>query len=162
MNTIFQTVHVQLALKSRYEQFSHQLEQTLNSLEMNWADQLLTNPDAVRFHAEQLQGDAGLMIFGKQESGGLLNLDGTPKRAAQYLIGNPLVALSMVRHDFRAALYAPIRVLFYEDETNQLYAEYDLPSSQFGQFGNEEIRAIAEKLDKKLEDVILKADNISL
>ena len=41
---------------------------------------------------------------------------------SQYLVGNPLFAVQMTQHDIRPSLYAPLRVLIYENEgrfTNQ-------------------------------------------
>jgi hypothetical protein len=41
----------------------------------------------------------------------------------------------MTQHDIRASLYAPLRVLIYENEEGKTCVEYDKPSSLFGQFG---------------------------
>jgi hypothetical protein len=49
--------------------------------------------------------------------------------------------------DHGAALYAPLRVLLYEDEAGQAVFEYDRPISTFGQFGSEEINKTAEMLE---------------
>ena len=40
---------------------------------------------------------------------------GQKRKAVQYVVGNPLFALQMTQHDIRAGLYAPLRVLIYED-----------------------------------------------
>jgi len=79
-------------------------------------------------------------------------------RAKQYLIGNPLVAFSMTKHDIRAALYAPLKVLIYVNDAQETMVEYDLPSDQFGQFGDQEVVAVALGLDEKLSKLIEKAD----
>ena len=50
----------------------------------------------------------------------------------QYEIGNPLTASKMTRHQFAAALYAPLRVVLFEDEQGKGIFEYDKPSSFFG------------------------------
>ena len=41
----------------------------------------------------------------------------------------PLFALQMTQHDIRASLYAPLRVLIYENEEGKTCVEYDRPSS---------------------------------
>jgi uncharacterized protein (DUF302 family) len=82
-----------------------------------------------------------------------LNLKGKPCKAKQYVIGNPLVAIQMTIHIIRAALYAPLRIVVYEDE------HYDLPSSLFGQFDNDAILQVAKGLDEKLLNAITLADN---
>jgi hypothetical protein len=43
-------------------------------------------------------GTSGLTILRKIETGALLTLSGKPTRAAQYTIGNPLLAIQMIEH----------------------------------------------------------------
>ena len=63
----------------------------------------------------------------------------------------------MTQHDIRASLYAPLRVLLYENEQGKTYVEYDKPSSLFGQFGNAKVTEVATMLDQKLEQLVGKA-----
>lgn len=96
--------------------------------------------------------DAGpeLSIFHKRDHGAILQLYGKPKNAVQYEIGNPLTASSMTRYDLAAALYAPLRVVLYENDNGGSRFEYDLPSALFGQFGDERITEVARGLDAAL------------
>jgi len=48
----------------------------------------------------------------------------------------------MTRHRLAAALYAPLRVVLYEDEQGLGVFEYDRPSSFFGQFGDEQVTQV--------------------
>src|SRR5262249_17622986 len=79
------------------------------------------------------------------------------KKAVQYIVGNPLFAIQMTRHDLRAGLYAPLRVLLYEAEEGKTCLEYDRPSSLFGQFGNAKGTEVAAMLDRKLEQLVAQA-----
>ena len=63
----------------------------------------------------------------------------------------------MTQHDIRAGLYAPLRVLVYEDEGGKAFVEYDRPSSLFGQFGNGSVTEVAAMLDRKLEQLVAEA-----
>jgi Domain of unknown function DUF302 len=81
---------------------------------------------------------------------------GQRRKAVQYLVGNPLFAVEMTRHAIGAALYAPLRVLIYQDEPGTCI-EYDLPSSLFGQFKDERVDRVALSLDGKLADLVAKA-----
>jgi hypothetical protein len=63
----------------------------------------------------------------------------------------------MPRHQLPASLYAPLRVVFYENEAGHAVLEYDRPSSLFGQFGNESVTAVAHELDASLERVLTQA-----
>ena len=130
----------------------------LNRLNPGWSSALPGNPDAVKQHLIKVAGSTGLMIFGHQEHGKLLAIMGKPRKAIQYLIGNPLTAATMTQYDIRAGLYAPLRILVYEADDQLLFAEYDLPSTLFGQFGNENILAISKGLDKSILAIILLAD----
>jgi homoserine O-acetyltransferase/O-succinyltransferase len=112
---------------------------------------------AVRAKLEALAGPSGLMLFGTQEHGLLLRVVGQKRKAVQYIVGNPLVAVEMTQHDIRASLYAPLRVLIYEDEAGKTCLEYDRPSSLFGQFRNDQVAPTAASLDRKLEELVAKA-----
>ena len=75
----------------------------------------------------------------------------------QYVVGNPLFAPQMTQHNIQASLYAPLRVLLYENEEGKTCLEYDKPSSLFGQFNDDQIASVASMLDRKLEDLVAAA-----
>ncbi len=106
---------------------------------------------------EAMAGPSGFMLFATHNHGALLRLAGQERKAIQYVVGNPLFALRMTQHDIRASLYAPLRVLIYENGEGKTCVEYDRPSSLFGQFGNAEIDAVAAMLDRKLEALVAAA-----
>lgn len=115
------------------------------------------SPEAVREAIERMAGPSGFMLFAKFDHGTLLTLAGPPRRASQYLVGNPLFAVEMTRHDIGAALYAPLRVLIHEREGGGTVIEYDLPSSQFGRLGNPKVDEVAAGLDRKLAALVADA-----
>ena len=79
-----------------------------------------------------MAGPSGFMLFRTSDHGALLRSAGQTKRAVQYLFGNPLFTVRMTQHDIRAGLYAPLRVLVYEDEGGKTCVEYDRAPSLFG------------------------------
>jgi hypothetical protein len=95
-----------------------------------------------------------LWLFLVRNHGELTAADGQTSKGMQYEIGNPLTAERMTRYALAAGLYAPLRVMLYEDETGKAIFEYDLPSSLFGQFGDERITQVARELDAELETVL--------
>jgi uncharacterized protein (DUF302 family) len=115
------------------------------------------DPETVRARLEGMAGPSGFMVFRTSDHGALLRLVGQTKKAVQYLLGNPLFAIQMTQHDIRAALYAPLRLLVYEDERGKTCVEYDRPSSVFGQFGNDSVTEVATLLDRKLEELVAMA-----
>lgn len=98
-----------------------------------------------------------LWIFSMRDHGSLTAADGLKSKAMQYEIGNPLTAERMTRHHLAAGLYAPLRVILYEDEGGQATFEYDLPSCLFGQFNDERITSVGFELDADLESALLTA-----
>ena len=102
-----------------------------------------------------------LWIFLIRDHGVLTAADGQSSKAMQYEIGNPLTAERMTRHVLAAGLYAPLRVILYEDASGRAIFEYDLPSSLFGQFGDERVAKVGQELDAELEAVLLAASGRS-
>jgi uncharacterized protein (DUF302 family) len=115
------------------------------------------DPESVRARLEGMAGPSGFMVFRTSDHGALLRLVGQTRKAVQYLLGNPLFAVRMTQHDIRAGLYAPLRVLVYEDEGGKTCVEHDRPSSLFGQFGNASVTDVATMLDRKLEQLVAEA-----
>jgi Domain of unknown function DUF302 len=97
------------------------------------------------------QNGPKLSIFLAREHGALLQIAGGKRNAVQYEIGNPLTASKMTRYQLPAALYAPLRVVLFEDEQGRGIFEYDKPSSFFGQFGDERVTDVGRYLDATLE-----------
>ena len=99
---------------------------------------------------QRLEAAPELSIFLKRDHGVLVGLYGKVRDAVQYEIGNPLTASKMTRYQLAAGLYAPLRVIIYEKDDGGSCIEYDLPSSFFGQFGDERITEVARGLDVAL------------
>jgi uncharacterized protein (DUF302 family) len=112
---------------------------------------------AVRARVEAMAGPSGFMLFSTFDHGSFLRVVGPPRKAVQYVVGNPLFAVEMTRHAVGASLYAPLRVLLYEDEGGKSCVEYDRPSSLFGQFGDDRVDRVASMLDRKLEELVAAA-----
>jgi len=95
-----------------------------------------------------------LWLFLVRNHGELTAVDGRNFKGMQYEIGNPLTAERMTRYALAAGLYAPLRVMLYEDESGKAIFEYDLPSSLFAQFGDERVTQVGRELDAELETVL--------
>jgi len=110
---------------------------------------------------KELERTPGLAIFLSRDHGGLLQIVAQRKKALQYEIGNPLTASRMTQYRLPAALYAPVRVLLYENSQDHAVFEYDKPSSVFRQFDDERVTAVARELDQELEYVLREAADTS-
>jgi uncharacterized protein (DUF302 family) len=151
--------HVRLETNKPFEEVAKAFERQLGTFDPDVRRAATENGDieAAKARIEAMVGPSGFMLFGTQDHGALLRLAGQKRKAIQYVVGNPLFALRMTQHDIRASLYAPLRVLIYEDDNGKTCVEYDKPSSLFGQFGNERIGPTAAVLDKKLEALVAAA-----
>jgi uncharacterized protein (DUF302 family) len=154
--TQFTVKHVRLTTDRPFAEVAKAFEQQLGRFDPGAYKALADADDAegVRKKLEGMAGPSGFMLFATQDHGALLRLAGQKRKALQYVVGNPLFALQMTQHDIRASLYAPLRVLIYEDEQGKTCVEYDRPSSLFGQFGNERIGPTAAMLDQKLQALV--------
>ncbi|HEV3082136.1 MAG TPA: DUF302 domain-containing protein [Gemmataceae bacterium] len=151
--------HVRVVAGKPFDQVVKAFEQQLGQFNPEVYKALSAGADAekVRAKIEAMAGPSGFMRFMTSDHGALLRLAGQKKNALQYLVGNPLIAMQMTQHDIRAGLYAPLRVLLYENEEGKTCVEYDQPSSLFGQFGNAKVTDVATTLDRKMENLVAKA-----
>jgi uncharacterized protein (DUF302 family) len=158
-NSRFTVDHICRTTHKPFADISRAFEQPLGRFDPNASKALAAGGDLeeVRANLEAMAGPSGFMLFGTFDHGTLLRLAGETRKAVQYVVGNPLFAFEMTRHDLRASLYAPLRVLLYENEAGQTCVEYDKPSSLFGQFGNPEVATVAAMLDRKLDELVTKA-----
>lgn len=108
-----------------------------------------------RAELEQLAAPTGLSILYSLDHGLALVLEGGPRKAVGYGIGNVLIAASMNKHNLAAGLYAPIRVVLYEGADGTAVFEYDKPSSMFGLYGDTSINSVAAKLDVMLKELLM-------
>src|SRR5215813_11008753 len=72
-----------------------------------------------------------------------------------WIVGNPVIAITMIRHDLEAALFAPVELLLVEDENREgVTVIYDLPSSLMVTRENPPLLEAAAALDAKLQDLV--------
>jgi hypothetical protein len=147
--------HVRILSGRPFAEVRRKLEATVPKLDASIAD-ALGSGDQQRASDYERNGPK-LSIFLERDHGALLEIAGGRRNAVQYDIGNPLTASKMTRHQLPAALYAPLRVVLFEDEQGSGIFEYDKPSSLFGQFGDEHVTQVGRYLDAALEAILLDA-----
>ena len=147
--------HIRIETKKPFLEVKAALEELLPALSSNFRTRLQQGDAAGA--ASELKELPDLSIFLTRDHGGLLRIAGQVRNSLQYEIGNPLTASRMTRHNLGASLYAPLRVALYERQDGTAIFEYDLPSSLFGQFGDERVTEVGRELDHELGAVLLKA-----
>jgi uncharacterized protein (DUF302 family) len=95
-----------------------------------------------------------LMVYARIDATELLAVAGHRTRAIEYLIGNHVIAETMFRHDPKALLYAPLRMLVYSDAEDNAIFTMERPSAAFGSLGIAEVTKVGEGLDRKVAKVL--------
>jgi hypothetical protein len=147
--------HIRISSGRPFAEVRRKLEGTVPKLDASIAD-VLRSGDQRRAQEYEENGPK-LSIFFERDHGALLQIAGSRRNALQYDIGNPLTASKMTRHQLPAALYAPLRVVLFEDEKGRGIFEYDKPSCFFGQYGDERVTDVGRYLDAALQAVLLNA-----
>lgn len=147
--------HISVTFRIHFDDFISNIERLAGHLN---ADEVLkSSRSTFKQTIKGMEGEEGLIIFGKLDHGVLFGMDGAPRNALRYYIGNPLIAYTMTQHDIRAALYAPLIVLIFERDPGTVTIEYDQPSTLFGQFGVEAVTSVGLDLNAKLQTLLSKA-----
>jgi len=114
---------------------------------------LAASTDAHDFETRvrSFEGESGFMRFLDIDHGAWLSHMGLPAKCKLYILGNPLIARTMLEHDLGAGLNVPVRMMIYEDSaTGKTRLAYDLPSSLMARLRNQKVTAAAKRLDEKL------------
>jgi hypothetical protein len=149
--------HVKISLAQSFERARDAFESILPQLDAGILV-LLRNGEVERAR-QQLERGPELAIFQSRDHGSLLQIDGLARKALQYDVGNPLTASRMTRHQLAAAIYAPFRVVLYENEQGHAVFEYDKPSTLFGQFGDQRVTMVALELDAAIGRALQRVAN---
>ena len=72
------------------------------------------------------------------------------------ILGNPLIAITMIRHDVTAGLFAPVELLVTDEDGERSSVTYVKPSSLMLVEPNQPLRDAAEALDEKLAALVAK------
>jgi|SRR5215467_12535143 len=86
----------------------------------------------------------------RNRSRGWIAKYGIRRRALRWIFGNPLIAITMLRHDLQAGLFVPIELLLLETEDQRRCSvSYVRPSSLIAINREPELLAAAQALDAK-------------
>jgi uncharacterized protein (DUF302 family) len=105
---------------------------------------------------ERYVGPSGFMLFASFDHGDWITKAGIDQRVVRFIIGNPLIAITMLRHDVTAGLFAPVELLVVEEPGGGSSLTYVRPSSLMVVEPNAPLLAAAEDLDAKLNALAAK------
>jgi hypothetical protein len=115
-------------------------------------------------HLVQSQvGASDFMLFLEIDHGTWLPAFGIRRKVVRWILGNPLIAITMMRHDLTAGLFAPVEFLLLENASGQgSTLIYDLPSSLMVIEPNPALKDAAQVLDRKLETLVRRVMGVEL
>ena len=117
-----------------------------------------TNGDweSYRRDIEAHVGPSGFILFGLIDHGAWIGKAGIDRKALRVILGNPLIAITMIRHDVTAGLFAPVELLILDEPGGGSSLTYVQPSSLMVVENNPELQSAAAQLDKKLTALAVK------
>jgi uncharacterized protein (DUF302 family) len=108
--------------------------------------------------ARQFIPESGFVIFDEIDHGAWLQRYGLGLKSLRWIFGNPIIAVTMIRHDATAGLFVPMELLFTENPNGEGCAiTYVVPSSLIAIGDNPSLLAAAKRLDEKLEALMVSA-----
>ncbi|WP_250866697.1 DUF302 domain-containing protein [Caballeronia sp. INSB1] len=107
--------------------------------------------DELQADLQKAAGKYGLMIhYTGAFTTWLAALKGVQKRGTEYFTGNILTAVEMTNQHMGAGLYAPLRIMVYENAQGGTTIEYDKPSTLLSQYHSAAIDVQGRSLDERL------------
>lgn len=95
-------------------------------------------------------GPSGFMLFKLIDHGAWIAKAGIDRKVMRVILGNPLIAITMLRHDVKAGLFAPVELLLADEGDSGSSLTYVKPSSLMVVQPNPELLSAATELDVKL------------
>ena len=95
-------------------------------------------------------GPSGFTRFLTIDHGTWVTQQGLPTKFLLYTIGNPLIAITMLRHGIEAGLDVPVRLAIYEDQAGKTRLVFNKPSTLMSGMKSAAVTAAAQKLDAKM------------
>ena len=145
--------HVTFRTTRSFEEVVRAFEENVGTLETSGWSSVEAPSRSVADFEERVQktlGPSGFTRFLTLDHGRWLRLYGREAKFVQYIIGNPMIAISMLSKDVEAGLDVPVRLAIYEHTDGETRLVYNTPSSLMSGLDGGELKAAAEKLDAKL------------
>jgi len=103
-------------------------------------------------------GESGFTLLAEIDHSRWLPLYGIKRKATRLIFGNPIIAITMIKHDLAASLFAPVELLLFENEQGDgCTILYDVPSSLMQAKRSPRLLEAAQALDAKMEALVVRA-----
>jgi uncharacterized protein (DUF302 family) len=115
-------------------------------------------PDEAAFASEvrkQYIGPSGFMTFATIDHGSWLSRYGIERQVLRWILGNPLIAITMMKNDITAGLFAPVELLMAENlDGNGTTITFVRPSTLIATSRDAATLDSALALDEKFEALV--------
>jgi uncharacterized protein (DUF302 family) len=161
-NTPFSGVRTEVATSVGFDDVLARLRAQMGRASVQELVTLAQTPLSVAAYIREVEtrfvGDSGFILFAEIDHGGWLPKFGIHRRSVRWILGNPLIAITMIRHEIRAGLFAPVEFLVTEAEDGAgTIVTYVRPSSLMVIADNPPLLAAAKVLDDKYDALITRA-----
>jgi len=112
--------------------------------------------DSYRKEIESHIGPSGFSLFATIDHGAWIKKVGIRRKVLRFIIGNPTIAITMLRHDLTAGLFAPVEQFLVEEADDRCSLTYGRPSSLMVVEKNDALLDAAKQLDSKLRALATK------
>lgn len=154
----FNGVRIHLASPKPYKDLLASLLKDIGETPVNLGalEQQYSSWQSYEAQVEKLAGPSGFMLFGLIDHGSWMAKVGAFRQSIRVILGNPELAITMLRHDLRAGLFAPVELLLLEEDNDRSSLMYVRPSSLMVVDANEDLLCAAQNLDTKLMSLAVK------
>jgi uncharacterized protein (DUF302 family) len=158
-NRVFEGMRLEVTTSARFDVVLDRLRNSMGRTSIPEIVELAQKPisevEYRRVIQERFVGKSGFMLFHEIDHGGWLSKFGIRRRMVRWIFGNPLFAITMIRHDLTAGLFAPVEILVTEAEDGLgTTITYVRPSSLMVMGNNPPLMQAAAELDKKLDELV--------
>jgi len=159
-NTPFSGIRIRIDTPLSFDKIGARLRNLARNASPREITDLAANVDSweefARLVNQRFVGESGFMLFADIDHGAWISRAGIQRRTVRWIIGNPLFAITMMRHDLDAGLFVPVELLMTEHSDGQgATVLYVRPSSLISVPGSDaQLRAAAQDLDQKVEALV--------
>jgi len=115
--------------------------------------------DSFSKEIESHVGPSDFVLFATIDHGAWIKKVGIRRKVVRLIIGNPTIAITMMRHDLTAGLFAPVELILIEEDDGRSSLTYIRPSSLMVVEPNDALLAAARQLDAKLQAFAARVTN---
>jgi uncharacterized protein (DUF302 family) len=113
--TEFTGVRVRVETALTVDQMAQRLRERMGRADLVELGKLARECATAEEYAREVQsrfvGESGFMLFAEFDHGAWLARFGIRRQVLRWILGNPLIAITMLKHDVTAGLFAPVEIL---------------------------------------------------